>query len=81
MGYLRLVHSAPPAPSSESACVDAFDQELDYIFATLRRLGASSHELEDLAQEVFLVLYRNWSTNRSASLRQLAAGWFKGQPD
>lgn len=50
-----------PAPP-EHACVAAFDQELDYIFATLRRLGAAAAEMEDLAQEIFLVLHKNWST-------------------
>lgn len=67
MGYLRLVHSAPtehsaspePAPP-EVACVAVFDRELDYVFSTLRRLGATPGEIEDLAHEVFLVLYRNW---------------------
>jgi RNA polymerase sigma-70 factor (ECF subfamily) len=59
MSYLRLVQSAPPP--AEGGCLDAFDRELDYIFATLRRLGAAPHEIEDLAQEVFMVLYRNWS--------------------
>jgi RNA polymerase sigma-70 factor (ECF subfamily) len=62
MGYLRLVHSDPPVPRPESGCLDAFERELDYIFATLRRLGAAPHEIEDLAQEVFMVLYRNWPT-------------------
>jgi RNA polymerase sigma-70 factor, ECF subfamily len=42
--------------------VDVFDRELNYIFATLQRLGAPHHEIEDLAQEVFLVLHRNWTT-------------------
>jgi len=62
MGYLRLVHSTPPVLTGESACIDAFDRELDYIFATLRRLGASPHEIEDLAQDMFVVLHRNWPT-------------------
>jgi RNA polymerase sigma-70 factor (ECF subfamily) len=62
MGYLRLIHSAPPVPTPESACLDAFDRELDYIFATLQRLGAASGDVEDLAQEVFVVLHRNWPT-------------------
>jgi RNA polymerase sigma-70 factor, ECF subfamily len=62
MGYLRLVHSAPPVPVQESTCLAAFDGELDYIFATLKRLGAPPSEVEDLAQEVFVVLYRNWRT-------------------
>jgi RNA polymerase sigma-70 factor (ECF subfamily) len=60
MGYLRLIHSAPPVPSDASDCLDAFDRELDYLFITLRRLGAPPHEIEDLAQEVFVVLHRNW---------------------
>ena len=41
MGYLRLVHSAPPVPVPEGTCLAAFDGELDYIFATLKRLGAA----------------------------------------
>jgi RNA polymerase sigma-70 factor (ECF subfamily) len=40
----------------------AFDRELDYLFGTLRRLGAAPRELEDLAQEVFMVLHKNWPT-------------------
>jgi len=62
MGYLRLVHSAPPAPTPERNCFEAFDRELDYLFETLQRLGAGPREVEDLAQEVFLVLHRNWPT-------------------
>ncbi len=60
MGYLRLVHSAPSPPLPENGCVEAYDQELDYLFETLHRLGASAREVEDLAQEVFIVLHRNW---------------------
>ena len=62
MGHLRLVSTAPAMPTPDSACLSAFDRELDYLFATLRRLGAAPHEVEDLAQEVFVVLYRNWDT-------------------
>ena len=55
MGYLRLVRSSAPAPmTSESSCLEAFDGELDYLFETLRRLGAAPREIEDLAQEVDL---------------------------
>ncbi len=61
MGYLRVVRSAPPVQTLEGECLDAYDRELDYIFATLRRLGAAPHEVEDLAQELFMVLHRNWS--------------------
>jgi len=44
------------------ACLEAYDRELDYLLATLRRLGARGTEAEDLAQEVFIVLHRNWLT-------------------
>jgi RNA polymerase sigma-70 factor (ECF subfamily) len=60
MGYLRAARSAPPSATPEHACVEAFDRELDYIFTTLRRLGARPAEIEDLAQEIFVVLHKNW---------------------
>ena len=62
MGYLRLVHAAPPVPAPESTCLEAFERELDYLFETLHRLGAGPREAEDLAQEVFVVLHRHWAT-------------------
>ena len=62
MGYLRLVHSAPPLPLAQTTCLEAFERELDYVFETLQRLGGSPGELEDLAQEVFVVLHRHWAT-------------------
>jgi RNA polymerase sigma-70 factor, ECF subfamily len=65
MAYLRSARSGQPAPPSattEHPCLEPFDRELDYIFTTLRRLGAKPTELEDLAQEIFVVLHKNWST-------------------
>jgi RNA polymerase sigma-70 factor (ECF subfamily) len=63
MGHLRLVRSAPqPLSAPESSCLDAYDRELDYLFETLQRLGAAPREIEDLAQEVFVVLHRHWPT-------------------
>ena len=62
MGHLRQVRSAVPADDTETTCLGAYERELDYLLVTLRRLGASPSDVEDLAQEVFLVLYRNWST-------------------
>jgi RNA polymerase sigma-70 factor (ECF subfamily) len=35
-----------------------FEQELDYVWITLRRLGVHARDLEDLAQEVFVSVYR-----------------------
>jgi len=62
MAYLRLVASEPPTPATAGGCLEAFDRELDYLFGTLRRLGASPSEIEDLVQEVFVVFHRNWPT-------------------
>lgn len=50
----------PHQPSSAEQCIQAFDAELDYLFASLRRLGGRPWELEDLAHQVFLVSLRTW---------------------
>jgi RNA polymerase sigma-70 factor (ECF subfamily) len=50
----------------DAACLNAFLAELDYIHASLRRLGTARSDIEDLAQEVFLVLHRNWTRRDSA---------------
>src|SRR6185295_9294363 len=47
--------------TSDEACLDAFQRELDYVYRTLRRLGTSPSEVEDLGQEVFLALRRSWA--------------------
>jgi RNA polymerase sigma-70 factor (ECF subfamily) len=60
MGYLRQVRSDPPEAEREVSCIAVYQRELDYLFETLQRLGASPREVEDLAHEVFLVLLRNW---------------------
>jgi len=75
MVELRLVPAVTPAPSGDGACLTAFERELDYVFATLRRLGAAPHEVEDLAQELFVVLYRHWDTlDQSRPLRPYLFG-------
>src|SRR5580765_5683928 len=75
MGYLRLVHSAEPGPAPENRCLEAYDRELDYLFETLQRLGAGAREAEDMAQEVFVVLHRNWATlDRTRPLRPYLFG-------
>src|SRR5450755_4844206 len=61
MGYLRQVRSAPPDAEIETSCLAVYERELDYLLETLRRMGASPREIEDLAQEVFIILHRNWS--------------------
>ncbi len=65
MNQLHIVPS--PASSggvsrhtADDACLEAYQRELDYLMRTLRRLGVDSEDVEDLAQEVFLVLRRTW---------------------
>jgi PAS domain S-box-containing protein len=41
-------------------CIQAFDSQLDYVFASLLRLGADAADVEDLAHQVFLALLRTW---------------------
>jgi len=66
MPQLRLVSSparAEGAPSRDRAShpsLVAFEREFDWLIRTLRRLGVPRDDLEDLAHEVFLVLYQNW---------------------
>jgi RNA polymerase sigma-70 factor, ECF subfamily len=60
--YLRPLRSTPGERVPEDECVRAFERELDYVFATLRRLGASPADIEDLAHDAFVVLLRNWAT-------------------
>jgi RNA polymerase sigma-70 factor (ECF subfamily) len=45
----------------DEGCLEAFLRELDYVHRTLRRLGTSPSETDDLAQEVFLALRNCWS--------------------
>ena len=48
-------------PSPDEDCLNMFQKQLDYIHRTFRRLGVSSWEIEDLAQDLFLVLQRSWA--------------------
>ena len=41
-------------------CLEAFQVEFDYVMRSLRRLGVARQDVEDLAHEVFLVLYQSW---------------------
>jgi RNA polymerase sigma-70 factor (ECF subfamily) len=66
MRQLRVVSSRPD-PQSEvlrkrttHPCLEAFQFEFDYLIRSLRRLGVSHDDVEDLAHDVFLVLYRTW---------------------
>ncbi len=61
VSHLRLVASPAPQSTIDEACLHAFQNELDYVYRTLRRLGTSPSEVDDLAQEVFLALRRCWT--------------------
>jgi RNA polymerase sigma-70 factor (ECF subfamily) len=55
--------------------VRAFEDELDYVLSTLRRFGVAPADLEDLAQDVFVVVWRRWGDYRSdRPLRPWLAG-------
>ena len=66
MGQLRLVSnrsdSEPEVSRKQTIhpCLEAFQPETDYLLRTLRRLGVPRDDVEDLAQEVFLILYQTW---------------------
>jgi len=60
MGTLHFLRRVAPRPSAATACLEAFERELDYVFWTLQRLGARPMEVEDLLQDMFAVLHRNW---------------------
>ena len=61
MSHLRLVASPASRSTADEACLQAFQDELDYVYRTLRRLGTAPSEVDDLAQEVFLALRRCWA--------------------
>jgi len=58
-----------------AAEAQAFTENFDYIARTLRRLGVREGNIEDLAQDVFLVMCRLWSRYRpELPLRPWLAG-------
>jgi len=74
MGGLRLVYSRQPVATPEATpaigCLDTFDQELDYLYRTLQRMGVPRADVEDLLQDIFLTLHRHWhALDTTRSLR------------
>lgn len=47
-----------PVDPQRPAFAAVYDAELDYVWRSLRRLGARGADVEDLAHEVFLVVHR-----------------------
>lgn len=75
MAHLRLLSSPTRQPTDDEACLLAFEKELDYVYRTLRRLGVSVSDVEDLAQELFLALRRSWTEyDQSRPLRPYLFG-------
>ena len=60
MGCLRPVRSVPREPEAETSFLAVYERDLDYLYETLQGLHARPSEIEDLAQEVFLILHRKW---------------------
>jgi len=60
MTQLHLLVPPVRHMSQDEACLEAFQQELDYIHRMLLYFGTAPSELEDLAQNVFLALRRSW---------------------
>ena len=67
--------SRPPSGPAFSSSLRAFERELDYVIRALRRHGVGSTDAEDLAQEVFLVMWRRWSSYDS---RRPLRPWLAG---
>jgi RNA polymerase sigma-70 factor, ECF subfamily len=57
---LLLVAPRPAEMIRKDPVLEAYQQEIAYVFHALRWLGAQPHEVEDLAQEVFIALRRSW---------------------
>ena len=52
--------AAPRTLPDLAACALAFEAEFDYVFRTLRRMGARPEEAQDLSQDVFVIMCRRW---------------------
>lgn len=70
--------TTPPSamnPVEDAACLQVFQDQLDYVHQTLRRLGAPLGDIEDLMQEVFLALRGSWKRcDRSRPFRPYLFG-------
>jgi len=59
-GATSPVGETPSHTGVDDPCFEAYQRELDYLLRTLERLASNPSDVEDLAQEVFLVLRRTW---------------------
>ena len=62
--------AVPRAPLGEADFVAIYEAEFDYVYHSLRRLGVRDADLEDLAHDVFVALYRGLADyDRSRPIR------------
>jgi len=72
---MNAMLSEPTILSSVVRSGRGFRAEFEYVQRTLRRLGTEQSDVDDLAQEVFLVLHRRWSEfDQSRPLRPYLFG-------
>src|SRR3954470_7767453 len=72
---MNAMLSEPTILSSVVRSGRGFRIEFEYVQRTLRRLGTDQSEVDDLAQEVFLVLHRRWAEfDQSRPLRPYLFG-------
>src|SRR6185369_16129109 len=58
--HLLLLAPPPAHMIQKDPVLEAYQQEITYVFHALRWLGARPHEIEDFAQEVFIALRSAW---------------------
>lgn len=58
--HLLLLAPPPAHMIRKDPVLEAYQQEITYVFHALQWLGARPQEIEDLAQEVFIALRRAW---------------------
>jgi RNA polymerase sigma-70 factor (ECF subfamily) len=64
-----------PRVESTRSAFRAFEAELDYVHRSLLRHGVAPADAEDLAQDVFLIVWRRWADfDRGRPLRPWLAG-------
>ncbi len=57
-------------PAGAEGCFQVYEQQLDYLVSSLRRLGVPYSDIEDVVHEVFLVMHRRWEDyDRTRPLR------------
>ena len=62
--------SAGSSPVQAEDCLQAYQQQLDYLIGSLRRLGVLYPDIEDVLHEVFLVMLTRWDDyDRARPLR------------